>query len=422
MAKTNVADLQCGMVLAEDVVDHNGRLLIPAQTSLTERHIRGLKMWGVRRVGIVSPEGEPAEAVPEISPEQRAAAERYVAYVFQQNAEQLDHPLVHTLREKAMNRFLHLPIEQQRRLDESVTAQEPPLPQGEEPMLDPSRLMPKIIAQRAHTVASLPAVYTRLMEVINHPHSSSDDIASVIRADQGLTARLLRIVNSSFYGFPHRIDTITRAITIIGTTQLCEMALATTVVRLFRLIPSDIVSQRSFWTHCVACGIVARGLGALRRDANLERMFIAGLLHDIGRAVMLVYYPALCRTAIREAYGKRIPLNRAEQELFGFSHADVGQALLEEWGLPEFYASVIARHHRPMAITRHAFEVALVHVADFTVHTMNMGATGDPSAPILHTPSWESLGLNVDVVPELTEEAARQVDEMVAILSQDEER
>ena len=119
------------------------------------------------------------------------------------------------------------------------------------------------------SVSSLPGVYLRLSNVVGDPRSSASDVGRVIADDPGLTARLLRLVNSAMYGFPSKIETVSRAISIVGTQQLQDLALATSVIRLFANMPQELVTMESFWRHSVACGVAARALAGRRREPNV---------------------------------------------------------------------------------------------------------------------------------------------------------
>ena len=130
------------------------------------------------------------------------------------------------------------------------------------------------------SVSSLPGVYLRLSSVVADPRSSSADVGRVIAEDPGLTARLLKLVNSAMYGFPSKIETVSHAISIVGTAQLQDLALATSVVRLFASMPQELVTMEAFWRHSVACGIAARALAPRRREVNVD--LVLGDVH-VGR-------------------------------------------------------------------------------------------------------------------------------------------
>src|SRR6185369_4373539 len=112
------------------------------------------------------------------------------------------------------------------------------------------------LVDETSTVYSLPLFYERLNETINHPRSSIDDISKIITEDQGLTARLRRLANSPMFGCYARVDSITKAVTTIGTQQLRDLALAASVMGVFKGIPDDLLNMTSYWRHCIACGII----------------------------------------------------------------------------------------------------------------------------------------------------------------------
>ncbi len=159
-------------------------------------------------------------------------------------------------------------------------------------------ISPETIVARVGTLASLPNIYFQVDKAINHPSSSTSRIGTILSYDQALCARLLRIANSAFYGFARRIDGIEDAVRIIGTRQLHDLVLATVVLSQFKGIDSNLVSMRSFWRHSLACSIASRCLARLRRESNIERFFVAGLLHDIGSLAMYQLLPERAQLAL----------------------------------------------------------------------------------------------------------------------------
>jgi len=262
-------------------------------------------------------------------------------------------------------------------------------------------------------VSSLPMIHIRLDEAINNPRKSMADIAKIIREDPGLTARLLRIVNSAFYNFPSRVDTISQAVTIIGTQQLGALALATSVMQLFKGIPEEFVSMDSFWRHSVACGLAARVIGTLRREPNPERLFVAGILHDIGRLVMFTKATDGSRDAFVRARDQNILLVDAERDAVGFTHAVVGGVLLQTWKLPGILEEVVMFHHNPQAATKFPMETSIVHIADIIAHAMELGSSGEHFVPPLNGEAWERLGLQISVLPSVVEQVDRQYQDAI---------
>ncbi|MGE3550531.1 MAG: HDOD domain-containing protein, partial [Geobacter sp.] len=162
------------------------------------------------------------------------------------------------------------------------------------------------LVDRTSTVYSLPLFYERLNEAINHPRTSIDDIAKIITEDQGLTARLLRLANSPLFGWFGKVDSINKAVTIIGTQQLRDLALAASVMGVFTGIPPELMSMTSFWRHSVACGIIARTLATWRREPNVERFFVAGILHDIGQLMMATTIPPVVMELMQQSRSTKL--------------------------------------------------------------------------------------------------------------------
>ena len=257
-------------------------------------------------------------------------------------------------------------------------------------------------------VSSLPTIHLRLEEAINNPKKSMSDIAKVIREDPGLTARLLRIVNSAFYNFPSKVETISQAVTIVGTQQLSALALATSVMKMFKGIQSNLVSMDSFWRHSIACGLAARVLATMRRDNNAERFFVAGMLHDIGRLILYTKLTDRSQEILHHARNAPMLLYEAEREALGFNHAVVGGLLLQTWKLPTSLEEIVMYHHNPTSATRFPMETAIVHISDIIVHAMDLGSSGETYIPPLDPSAWEKLGLHPSVLGSVEEQVDRQ--------------
>jgi HD-like signal output (HDOD) protein len=257
-------------------------------------------------------------------------------------------------------------------------------------------------------VSSLPTIHLRLEEAINNPKKSMSDIAKVIREDPGLTARLLRIVNSAFYNFPSKVETISQAVTIVGTQQLSALALATSVMKMFKGLQSNLVSMDSFWRHSIACGLAARVLATMRRDNNAERFFVAGMLHDIGRLILYTKLTDKSGEILHHARTTPMLLYEAEREALGFTHAVVGGLLLQTWKLPTSLEEIVMYHHNPISATRFPMETAIVHLSDIIVHAMDLGSSGETFVPPLDPSAWEKLGLHPSVLGSVEEQVDRQ--------------
>lgn len=248
-------------------------------------------------------------------------------------------------------------------------------------------------------ISSVPDVYARLREALDNPRSTYSDMADIIARDAALVGRLLKIANSSFYGFPSKVDTISQAITIIGTQQLCDLVLATSVLKSFKKLPKDLVSMESFWRHSVACGLAARVIAVYRREANVERFYVAGLLHEIGRLVIFENMPDLARKALERQENAHEFLHHAEKEILGFDHAGAGGAVLKEWKLPDSLVESVAFHHQPCEADKYPVETAIVHFADIFACAMRLGTSRECYVPSVDPVAWERIGLPVSQLP-----------------------
>lgn len=276
----------------------------------------------------------------------------------------------------------------------------------------------EIVAGTLHLV-SLPEVFLRVNEMIDNPHYSAADIGRVISQDAGLTARLLKIVNSSFYGFPGKIDTVSRAITIIGMHELRDLILATSVVKLFSGLPNDIVTMDSFWRHSIGCALVARGLAARRGESHTERFFVEGLLHDVGNLLIYRKIPELAREALLRASHGSETLCQAERAVMGFDHAAVGGELLRAWKLPTHLEEAVAFHHTPLLARQFPLDAAITHLANIIASAVQFGSSGNRYVAPFESVAWDIVGLSEDVIEPVVIEAETHFSEALRLISPD---
>lgn len=250
-------------------------------------------------------------------------------------------------------------------------------------------------------LSSLPEIYFQIKEAIDNPASGFEDVEYIIKNDSALSIKLLRIVNSSFYGFEEQVEAISHAISIIGTKQLADLALATTILSVFSEVDPDSIDMNSFWRHNVSCGICARAIGAWDQKLNSEKLFLSGILHDVGRLVMLENRPNLVNKALdtHKETGKFLFLS--ERDSWGSDHAAIGAALVEHWKLPASLAEMVRYHHEPLEAPNLAYECCIVNVADTITKAMEFGSSGDCFVPSIEPAVWDKINLspkNLDVL------------------------
>jgi HD-like signal output (HDOD) protein len=274
--------------------------------------------------------------------------------------------------------------------------------------------MPDLIGE-VEELGSFPAVYQQLDEALNDPDSSIGRFTEIIEHDVDLTARLLRLANSSFYGFPGIIETVGQAISLIGLQQVQEIVTARCAVECFRGVSSGFVDMESFWRHSVACGTVARVMAVYRRDPNPERLFVAGLMHDIGRLVIFLKAPEAAAEVFRRHRAGSALLVDCEREVLGTDHAELGAALVAHWGLSPTLAEAVRFHHRPHAATERPVEAAAVHVADVLTLAMELGGSGQKLPPPLNMTAWNRVGLPPMLIEAVFQDVDMQMEDVLSL-------
>jgi HD-like signal output (HDOD) protein len=412
MGLINVVELKPDMVLANAFVDRNGRFLLSRGTKLTPKHLRVLKIWGAIEADI---EGVSQEALQkDIKAQQNPALMEEAEKVIRERFVNMDlnHPAT-----KELFRICTL-----RKAEEMVGSKQVANPAHNDsseinydgndiPEITPTRMNPaEIIRKNEINLSTLPSIFMQINETIKRPNSSANDIANVISKDTALSARLLKIVNSPFYGFPSKIDTLSRAVSIVGTRQLTALAMGINITSVFKKIPNHLIDMRSFWEHSVACGIFARILGGYKNIQNTERLFVAGLLHDIGRLTLYNYSPVNARNALLIARQTNSLLYEIERETLGFDHTELGELLLKKWRLPISLENIVKYHHAPHE-SNDPLEPAIVHLADLMTIALGIGSSGERFVPPLSTEAWESLGLSPNILSSTINQTDLQIEE-----------
>lgn len=257
-------------------------------------------------------------------------------------------------------------------------------------------------------VVSFPAIVHRVNRALEDPFVSIERLSAIITEDPALCARLLKLVNSSFFRFPAPINTITHALTMIGTKQLRDLVSATAVMDMFHGIPADLVDMVSFWRHSVLCGIASRVLATARREANVERVYLIGLLHDIGRLVIYVHMAKLAREMLQRCREDAILLHEEELRLMGYDHAHIGGLLLKSWNLPADIHVPVSHHHHPSNRDQFALETAIVHVADLIAIGLECGSSGEWFIPPVDPQAWELLDLPASALAKILKQVEAQ--------------
>ena len=236
---------------------------------------------------------------------------------------------------------------------------------------------------------TLPHVVQKLASMIGRPNVSAEEIGSLIEKDQVLSAKVLRLANSPFYGFPSRIASVAHAVVVLGLNVVKGLTLCATAFDMMKN-----AGMNELWRHSLGVAITAHILGTKAALKNPEEVFVAGLLHDIGKVVLYVKWPDVGRQITTAARQSAHSLMESEQKLFDVTHADVGGWLATAWHLPTSLREPILYHHTPAAAQGAQLQTAIVHVADILVKGLACGNPGDELVPPLARQAWDLVGLD----------------------------
>ena len=277
--------------------------------------------------------------------------------------------------------------------------------------LDAERIVTNVLK-----VAALPAVALKFSEAIKDPLTSNNDLENIVSEDSALAAKVLMIANSALYNFPSKIDTISKAITIIGHKQISEIILSCSIVAMFKDIPQDVIDMDMFWRHSIAVATASRILATSRHEQNVEKYFTAGLLHDIGKLILYVEAPKYMAEILSKSTESNDLMHKVEKEILGFDHAKIGAMLLKKWKLPDEIVANVYYHHMPTIASGNIVGPSIVHIADIISHALQFGTTGEKFVPTLNGKAWDALDLDVEILSPVIEQLNVQHAEAVKFI------
>jgi HD-like signal output (HDOD) protein len=271
----------------------------------------------------------------------------------------------------------------------------------------------KSLVENVLQLISLPEIYLRLQQVIDDPDHTRDQVAEILSYDPSLSARVLRIANSSYYGFPREIESVASAVGIIGEIDLRNLVLATSVAGSMNALSYRGVNIDDFWLHSLRCGITARLIAKGIGGFSPETLFLAGILHDLGILVIYQHDATLAAAISRQIDQQHQLRDQAERELLGFDHAEVGALLLEAWGLSAELAELVRCHHQ--------YQLAQDNKgASLMLALANLMAQDGPAADIDSDPRLAAmigqLEISPDTLGRLVQDGGRQCDEVKNII------
>ena len=252
------------------------------------------------------------------------------------------------------------------------------------------------IVKHVKNMPMLPSVMSKLLEIVDDPHSSAPQLARFLNNDPALTAKILKLANSAFYGFPQRIGTINLAIVVLGFQSVKYLGLSASGVEIFAKGDyQNYFDPTRFWLHSIAS---AAGCKIIADKGNFKapgEIFVSGLLHDIGILVLCNHLTDEYRKVLKDANQDRMSLHDAELRVLGFSHADVGGYLLEKWRLPAHQSSAIYDYPNPWVSNKLPKIAMLVNFSDILARRMGYSILENDVPPEIHPKVISYLNLKL---------------------------
>ncbi len=255
--------------------------------------------------------------------------------------------------------------------------------------------------ERLDGLPTLPSVANNLISLTQSPKTSATQVGELISKDQALTSRVLKLVNSAYYGFPKQITTVNHAVVILGFSRVKNIVLAASVFEIKSESQPQSFDAPAFWRHSLGTAVSARALTRECRRGDAEESFVCGLLHDIGKLVLAQVSPADYDSCIKLAAEKGCIIREAELEVFGLDHAEVGSWLAERWKLPPAVQVAIRRHHNPTSTRKDRDAAYIIHLGDILARALQIGSGGDRSIPRLDPTVAQELGISVGALDSL---------------------
>ncbi len=270
---------------------------------------------------------------------------------------------------------------------------------------------------RVDRLSALPDLVAKLVSMLDSPDVSGRDLSEAISHDVAISTRLLKIVNSPFYGFNGSIKNISHAIVVLGFNTVKGIILSFSAVDLIKALQdTEFFSKREFWRHCVGCGIASREIAKLIGIADDERFFTAGLLHDVGKMIMWNLAPEEFLGLVKYAKDNNLYFYEAEYEREVVHHTEIAKKLFRRWNMPGSLVEVVSLHHEPEK-AEFIEDVRIIRLADQMARNMQIGDPGDNKCPDEGALEYEILGMSLEQLQGIMPIIYQRLDDAQAILN-----
>jgi HD-like signal output (HDOD) protein len=237
----------------------------------------------------------------------------------------------------------------------------------------------------------MPHIAAEVISKLSEPDSTARDIHNLMQKDQALAARVLKVANSPYYGASRSISTLRDALMFMGFDAIRSLIMTAVLKGMFSSVS---LTEKLIWEHTVGAGLAAKMIGEAVRFQRKDEAYLAGLMHDVGKAALLLRSPAVMRDIIQEVYNDGADFFEVELRTLGFTHTDVGQMIADKWRFSLDIEDAIANHHQP-GQARSAPELThIVSMANSICHKLEVGPTRKPDLDLSEMESTKALGLS----------------------------
>ncbi len=267
------------------------------------------------------------------------------------------------------------------------------------------------IVNQIHSLPTLPTIVENVITLIDDPKTSSDSLAKTISSDAPIVSKILKLVNSAYYGLPRKISTLTQATVLLGFNTIKNLVLTASVFAIFNHKNNGnslSFDREKFWEHSLGCAVASKVLSKKICLGLPEEGFIAGLVHDIGKIVIDEFLHQDFIEILNKIKNNNVSIREAENEVLGVDHTQIGKWLCDKWNFPLHIQDSVEYHHSLKFCRDNRKMAAIIHVADAITKSQNIGYSGDDQEPNIDPLSWEILNITEgdlsEIIPEVRED------------------
>jgi HD-like signal output (HDOD) protein len=274
--------------------------------------------------------------------------------------------------------------------------------------------------RKVQMIATLPEVTTQIIKTVEDPRSTASQLHRIVSHDPALVTRILKVVNSAFYGLPGQIASVERAIVLLGLNAIKNIAVAASLGQMFRGVKlTETYTAKDLWTHCIAVGVMCRALAKELKLPFADEAFLSGIIHDIGFLLNMQTAPEKLRQVCKLASQSPIDFCKAEREIIGVDHQQLGQGLCEHWRFPKICQAVAGHHHTPEDLEAGddiGLMVRIVWAADTACCQNGFGFNLTAQNQQLEDAQLEAIGLSLAAVDRIAQDMKNTLADAMTVL------